>query len=296
MEILKQVQEALDFIHAVDVSHMEDKYLARRVFYDSLVPLAGEEEAVWLVEDRVTDTQVKVRIYRPVAEGVLPVLVFFHGGGFNSGGLLSHDRPLRQLANLSGAVVVAVDYRLAPEYPFPCGLNDCVAATGWVMRSGGLLGIDPGRVGVAGDSAGGTLAAGVAGRVEGLRCQVLIYPAIDPAQDTESWRKFAEGPVITSEKMRKIWEDYAGGKREAAPVNEVELVGRPDAFVVLGEYDPLVDEGREYARRLRDAYVEVTEKVYAGMIHGFFQMGGVIDEGREVIENVAGYVRYKLFF
>lgn len=296
MEILKQVQEALDFIHAVDVSHIEDKYLARRVFYDSLVPLAGEEEAVWLVEDRVTDTQVKVRIYRPVAEGVLPVLVFFHGGGFNSGGLLSHDRPLRQLANLSGAVVVAVDYRLAPEYPFPCGLNDCVAATGWVMRSGGLLGIDPGRVGVAGDSAGGTLAAGVAGRVEGLRCQVLIYPAIDPAQDTESWRKFAEGPVITSEKMRKIWEDYAGGKREAAPVNEVELVGRPDAFVVLGEYDPLVDEGRDYARRLRDAYVEVTEKVYAGMIHGFFQMGGVIDEGREVIADVAGYVRYKLFF
>ncbi|RFM33526.1 alpha/beta hydrolase [Chitinophaga silvisoli] len=296
MEILKQVQEALDFIHAVDVSHIEDKYLARRVFYDSLVPLAGEEEAVWLVEDRVTDTQVKVRIYRPVAEGVLPVLVFFHGGGFNSGGLLSHDRPLRQLANLSGAVVVAVDYRLAPEYPFPCGLNDCVAATRWVMRNGGLLGIDPGRVGVAGDSAGGTLAAGVTGRVEGLRCQVLIYPAIDPAQDTESWRKFAEGPVITSEKMRKIWEDYAGGKREAAPVNEVELVGRPDAFVVLGEYDPLVDEGREYARRLREAYVEVTEKVYAGMIHGFFQMGGVIDEGREVIENVAGYVRYKLFF
>ncbi|SFW27354.1 alpha/beta hydrolase [Chitinophaga sancti] len=294
MEILAQVQDALDFIHSVDVSHIDDQLLARRAFYDSLAPLAGQVEAVWQVDDTMTDTQIKLRIYRPADTPILPAVVFFHGGGFNSGSLVSHDRPLRQLANSSGVIIIAVDYRLAPEYPFPGGLNDCMAATRWVFDHATELGIEPLRIGVAGDSAGGTLATAVGGKIPGLKCQVLIYPAIDPALDTGSWKAFANGPVITLERMRKIWAEYAAGNKQAAPVFEKDLSGMPDTFVIMGEYDPLVDEGKAYAEKLRQGYVQVTEKVYPKMIHGFFQMGGVMAQGQAVIKEIAGYLRYKL--
>jgi acetyl esterase len=294
MEILPKVQEALKFIHSVDVSHIVDKVQARRAFYDSLAPLAGPEEPVWLVEDKTIDSHIKVRIYRPSNTPILPAVVFFHGGGFNSGSLISHDRPLRQLANLSGVVVIAVDYRLAPENPFPVGLNDCMEATEWVIRNASLLGIDPNRVAVAGDSAGGTLATGVAGKIPGIKSQILIYPATNLCLNTTSWKQFADGPVITVDRMKKIWEDYAAGNTNAAPISKMDLQHMPDAFVITGEYDPLVDEGRAYAERLRQANVEVREKVYPKMIHGFFQMGGVIDEGREVIREIAAYIILKL--
>lgn len=294
MEILSQVQQALNFIHSVDVSHIEDPLQARRVFYDQLAPLAGEEAPVWLVEDKTINQQIQIRIYRPSDQPVLPALIFFHGGGFNSGSLTSHDRPLRQLANLSGVVIIAVDYRLAPEYPFPHGLNDCIDATEWVIHNAAALRIDPNRVAVAGDSAGGTLATGVAQRLPAIVCQILIYPAIDPALQTASWTQFADGPVITYDRMRKIWVDYAGANKAATPLSQEDLSDMPDTFVITAEYDPLVDEGIAYAKKLRQAHVEVREKVYPKMIHGFFQMAGVIDEGRVVMEDIAKYIRHKL--
>ncbi|WP_343670878.1 alpha/beta hydrolase [Chitinophaga sp.] len=289
MDILPQVQEALTFIKSVDVSHIKDPMQARRTFYDRLAPLAGAEEAVFSIENRAN-----TRIYRPSNQAVLPAVVYFHGGGFNSGSLASHDRPLRQLANLSGVIIVSVDYRLAPEYPFPHGLNDCIDATKWVIENAALLGIDPHRVAVAGDSAGATLATAVAGSVAGVVCQILVNPATDPALTTPSWQEFANGPIITRERLRKIWADYAGGNTQAAPVYYEHLSRMPDAFIIIAEYDPLRDEGIAYAKKLREAHVQVTEKVYPKMIHGFFQMGGVIPEGRQVIADVAGYIRYKL--
>ncbi|MBS0031365.1 alpha/beta hydrolase [Chitinophaga sp. 22321] len=296
MEILPQVQEALTYIKSVKVS-IGDKLQASRVSYERLIPLAGQQDAVFAVEDRsiiFPDRKINIRIYRPSNHKALPALVYFHGGGFFKGSIESHDRPLRQLANLSGVVIISVDYRLAPEYPFPHGLNDCIDTTAWIMNHATELGINSHRMAVAGDSAGGTLATAVAGKLDKILCQVLIYPATDSSLATPSWSEFADGPVLTLKSAVELWEYYTEDKIKAAPIFNDDLSGMPDAFIITAEYDPLRDEAGAYAKKLRDANVEVTEKVYPKMIHGFFQMGGVIDQGREAIANVAGYIRYKL--
>ncbi len=297
MEILPQVQEALTCIKSLKPTHIEDKVLAARTFYEALVPLAGEQEKVFSVENKTiefTDRAINIRIYRPDDKEVLPVLVFFHGGGFFKGSLESHDRPLRQLTNLSGVVIISVDYRLAPEYPFPHGLNDCIDTTRWVMQHAAELGVDSSCIAVAGDSAGGALATAVAGRLKNLVCQVLIYPATDSSLNTPSWSAFAEGPVLTLKSGIELWEYYTEDKINAAPIFNDDLSGMPDTFIITAEYDPVRDEGMAYATRLRQAHVQVTEKLYPKMIHGFVQMGGVIDQGREAINAIAAYIRYKL--
>lgn len=132
MEILPQVQDALTYIKSINVSHIEDKWLAARAFYERVTPLAGEQEAIFAVEDSTIvfpDRKINIRIYRPNNKKVLPAVVYFHGGGFTAGSLETHDRPLRQLANMAGVVIISVDYRLAPEYRFPHGLNDCIDTT-----------------------------------------------------------------------------------------------------------------------------------------------------------------------
>ncbi|WP_343673186.1 alpha/beta hydrolase [Chitinophaga sp.] len=288
MEILPQVQEVLNYIQSIDVSHIEDKWQAGRAFYEKFIPLAGEEETLFTVENKR-----HTRIYRPAA-GILPALIYFHGGWFNAGSLDTHDRPLRQLANQAGVIVISVDYRLAPEYPFPHGLNDCIDTTAWILQHAAEMGIDPLRIAVAGDSAGGALATAVAGRFPELKCQVLIYPVTDSSLTSSSWKEFAEGPNLTLAGAIEAWEYYATDKVKAAPIFNNDLSRMPDAFIITAEYDPLRDEAIAYGEKLRQAHVQVTEKLYPKMIHGFFQMGGVIDDGRAVIAEIAKYIRYKL--
>lgn len=297
MEILPQVQEVLTYIQSVNVAHINDKVQASRARYERLIPLAGAQEAVFSVEDKTTrfpDREIGIRIYRPSGKKSLPAVVFFHGGGFFKGSLETHDRPLRQLANLSGVVIISVDYRLAPEYPFPHGLNDCIDTTEWIINHAAELDIDSHRIAVAGDSAGGALATSVAGKLDNIVCQVLIYPATDSSLTTPSWRALAEGPILTLKSAVELWDYYTEDKISAAPIFNNDLSGMPDAFIITAEYDPVRDEGIAYAEKLRHANVQVTEKRYPKMIHGFFQMGGVIDQGKEVIAAVADYIRYKL--
>jgi acetyl esterase len=156
------------------------------------------------------------------------------------------------------------------------------------------LGIDSHRVAVAGDSAGGTLATAVAGKLNKIVCQVLIYPATDSSLTTPSWSAFAEGPVLTLKSAVELWDYYTEDKISASPIFNDYLAGMPDTFIIAAEYDPLRDEDIAYAKKLRNANVRVTEKLYGKMIHGFFQFGGVIDQGREAIATVAEYLRCKL--
>ncbi|NML40848.1 alpha/beta hydrolase [Chitinophaga sp. G-6-1-13] len=297
MEILPQVQEVLTYMESVKVTHIADRLQASREFYERLIPLAGEEEAVFAVDNKTVafpDRKINIRIYRPSHQQPLPAVVYFHGGGFFKGSLESHDRPLRQLANLSGAVIISVDYRLAPEYPFPHGLNDCIDTTRWVIDHAAELGIDSHRIAVAGDSAGGTLATAVAGALPGIICQVLIYPATDSSLATPSWSIFAEGPIVTLKSGIELWNYYTDDKIKAAPIYNDDLSGMPDTYIIAAEYDPLRDEIINYAHKLRQANVEVTEQLYPKMIHGFFQMGGVIDQGKEAIAAISEYLRNKL--
>ncbi len=248
--------------------------------------------------------EVPVRLYRPLGSGTdqrLPALVYFHGGGWTFGDLDTHDVVCRELANLARCAVVSVDYRLAPEHKFPAAVEDALAATWWLAREAEALALDPGRIAVGGDSAGGNLAAVVAlaARDEGaprLAMQVLIYPATDMAADTPSHREFADGYVLTRDAI--LWsrgnylrspDDVADWR--ASPLRARDHSGLPPAYVVTCGFDPLRDEGRAYAERLRAAGVAVTYECFAGMVHGFVTMGGVIAAAHHALYRCAQGLR-----
>jgi acetyl esterase len=299
----KQVKEALDYIQAIDVQEIENELEASRAFYEKFIPMAGEEEIVFQIENREIlsfDQKINIRIYRPSEDLELPAVIYFHGGWFNAGSLETHDRPLRKLANLSGAVVIAVDYRLAPEYPFPCGVNDGYGALNWVMSHAKSLGVDLKRLAIAGDSAGGALAAvitrkAVQNQLQGILCQVLVYPVTDASLKTASWKEFEDGPVLDFQGAVDAWNLYLTHDEDrenpdASPLCANDLVGIPPSLIIIAEYDPLRDEAVLYAEKLQKEGVEVRQSMYHGMVHGFFQMGGVIDEGNRAIEEAAQFL------
>jgi acetyl esterase len=214
----------------------------------------------------------------------------------------THDATCRALARRAGAVVVAVDYRLAPEHRFPAAVVDCCAATQWVAANAERLDIDPRRIAVGGDSAGGNLAAVISlkFRDEGgpaLALQVMVYPVTNLASfDTPSYQEFAEGYYLTRAEMEWFRGHYLesagdGFNAEASPLLAPDLRGLPPALVITAECDTLRDEGEAYARRLAEAGVEVTCTRYAGMIHPFFSLPGAISGGRRAIEQFAAAVR-----
>ncbi|MDQ1375382.1 MAG: acetyl esterase, partial [Actinomycetota bacterium] len=231
---------------------------------------------------------------RPSDRRPLPVLVFFHGGGFVIGDLDTHDQVCRQLANGSHAIVVAVDYRLAPEHPYPAAPDDCFAATTWIHEHATELGGDPTRMAVAGDSAGGNLAAVVAqeARDKGgppLKAQILIYPATDLSMQHPSITENGEGYLLTKEGMDWFMGHYAPDVDDVrcSPLAAVDLSGLPPALVITAEFDPLRDEGEAYAAHLREAGVPVVLSRYDGMIHGFFQLGVLLDAGTKAVDEAA---------
>jgi acetyl esterase len=250
----------------------------------------GPPEEVGPVESRVVAGPagaIPVRVYRPEGDaGALPgILVWYHGGGWVIGDLDTADTTCRKLVNRSGAVVVSVDYRLAPEHPAPAGLDDCWAALRWVADHGTEVGGDPLRLAVGGDSAGGNLAAlvSVLARDAGgptLRHQLLVYPATDLTMSCPSHVENGTGYMLTSESTAWFLSHYLGpGSDPSAPALSPlfteDLACVAPAHVVTAEFDPLRDEGEAYAVRLADAGVPVDVRRYEGMIHGFFQMGAV---------------------
>ena len=227
------------------------------------------------------------RIYRPEADGPVPTVLFIHGGGYVIGDIDTHDDHARRICHDVGAVVISIDYRLAPEHPFPAGYDDCVAALRHVHAHLDELGGDPTRVAVAGDSAGGNLSAGVAlaARDQGLplAAQLLIYPGTDFVDnDVHASRvENAEGMFLTEQDMRWFAAHYLGGDEalatdpRASVLAADDLSGVAPAVIATGQYDPLRDEGNAYAAALEKAGVKVIAREYAGMVHGFFGLGHV---------------------
>jgi acetyl esterase/lipase len=268
---------------------------AREQYLVRATKLAPKEQIYRTADQRIPgpSSELPIRVYRPreAKPGeLLPVLMWFHGGGFVIGDLDTHDPACRVLANQADCMVVAVDYRLAPEFKFPAAVDDSMAALRWVALHARELGGDPERIAVGGDSAGGNLAAVCAliARNEGhprLAFQLLIYPCTAPEPETPSHKKFAEGYVLTRKTITWFYKQYVRGPKEHsdfrfAPLVADDLSNLPPALVLVAGFDPLRDEGVEYARRLIEAGNRVTLANYEGMIHGFFLMGGAMDAAK----------------
>lgn len=232
------------------------------------------------------DGPLSVRIYHPGGDQPLPVMVYFHGGGFAVGSIASHENVTRRIARDAQVVVVSVDYRLAPEHPYPAALDDAYAAAQWVSQHAAKFGGDPRRIAVGGDSAGGNLAAAVSLKARDvgeptISLQVLIYPALSMLDEESESRQRHEGYVLSRQDMEqfRIWylpDENQWRHPYASPLKAEELTGLPAACVLTAAFDPLRDDGEAYARRLREAGVPTVYRDYAGMLHGFLSFGDAV--------------------
>jgi acetyl esterase len=295
MNLHPQVAELLERVARSPLPpyHTVPAFVARRIYRDTRSALAPK--APELAETRllVFSGAIAVRAYRPVLNEVLPALVFFHGGGWTIGDLDTHDVVCRQLAAGARCAVFSVDYRLAPEHPFPAAVEDCFSATRFVFEHAENLDIDASRIAVGGDSAGGNLAAVVAlmARDAGgptLAYQLLIYPATDQRCEFPSHERNGEGYLLTKEGIRYFRGGYLPNPKDrtdwrASPLLAPSHADLAPAFVLTAGYDPLVDEGRAYAERLAKAGVEVSYREYPDMVHGFVLFGGAVDAANAAV-------------
>jgi acetyl esterase len=254
------------------------------------------EIMVHSVEDLMIDGPagaIPVRIYRPSAAPA-PVHVHFHGGGWVIGDLDTHDRDCREICVGADCIVVAVDYRLAPEHIFPAAPEDCYASLCWATANLDSLGASRGPVSVGGDSAGGNLAAAVALMARdrngpAIAMQLLIYPVTDATMESASYRDNADGYLLSRTMMSWFWDHYCPDLALrtdplASPITAEDLSGLPPALVMTAEFDPLRDEGEAYAERLIAAGVEVEVRRFDGLVHGFFSQAGMIEAAREGVD------------
>jgi acetyl esterase len=271
--------------------------------------LAAPPPEVGRVENRIIDRdgcRVPLRVYWPRAkdEQRLPAYIHAHGGGFVVGDLDMADTVCRSLCRDAGVIVVSIDYRLAPEHKFPAGLHDTIAVTRWIAADGARLGVDTRRLAIGGDSAGGNLAAvasqALTGELDGaLRCQILVYPVTDLTCSQPSYRDLGTGYPLTEARMRAYIEMYLSEPAQAtdvraSPLLAPALTGQPPALVVLAGLDPLLDEGLAYARRLKDAGVEVEIAEAPGHPHGFLGWTKESETSREMLALIARQLRERL--
>lgn len=302
MPLHPKAQEFLDAIAAQGGPSWEDISPNQgREAFAGLIHLFGKGPELPRIENLTLVNDVSARIYYPREQDSLPILMYFHGGGWVLGDLDTHDALCRHLAQESGFATVAVNYRRPPEHPFPAALNDCFGATEEVINQADSLALDPTCVAVAGDSAGGNLAAAVTLKARDtkaihLRAQILIYPVIEPQFETESYLNFAEGHGLSRATMQWFWQQYAGAgtaqiDKYAAPGRAESFADLPPAYVLTAEYDVLREEGESYAARLQKAGVPVTVHRYDGMLHGFVHFNGFFDQGKEAIAEIGSALR-----
>jgi acetyl esterase len=302
MSLDPQAQRVIDAVAALNLKPTEESTPdeARESMRSRTAALGPFEDVAAVADHRVPvpGGEITVRVYSPGGRAPHPALVYYHGGGWVIGDLYTHDGLCRSLTNAARCAVVSVDYRLAPESKYPVAAEDSYAALRWVVANAARLGIDPRRVAVGGDSAGGNLATVVALMArerEGpaLVHQILIYPVTDHDFNTASYLENATGYLLTREGMRWFWTHYLareaqGREPHASPLRAPSLAGLPPALVIIAEHDPLRDEGEAYAARLRDAGVPVTLTRYPGMIHGFIRMTRILDKARTALDEIAG--------
>jgi acetyl esterase len=278
----------------------------RRQAFQNLMKFSEQSVPIGRVEDRSLpgpEGPIGIRVYTPAktSSDRLPGLVYFHGGGLVAGSLDTHEGVCRALANESGCRIVSVDYRLAPEHPFPAAVMDARAALLWVLGNAGELALDRDRIGIGGDSAGGTLAAvscQMAREIPGLKLgfQLLLCPIMDFAGETESRRAFSRGYLLDESTMDRDLECYVPAGIDVAdprisPLRSADFRSLPPAYIHTAEFDPLRDEGEAYADGLRLAVVEVVHTCHPGMTHLFYGMTGLIPYARSAMKAIGAQIR-----
>ncbi len=308
MAVAPEIQRLLDLIETMQVPPLSTLTPDAARALMAAMPSSAEPADVASVADRAVPgpegaPDVPVRIYRPAGDGPFGALLWIHGGGWVLGSLDQSDGTCRELCAHAGVVVVSVDYRLAPEDRFPAAPLDCIAALRWLVAEATSIDVDPGRLAVGGDSAGGNLAAvvAVAARdhdIAELRHQLLVYPAVDFALNRPSNVENAEGYLLTAVDLGWMIDQYLPVEQRtdplAAPLCTPELAGVAPALVITARYDPLRDEGADYAARLAAEGVAVDHVCYDDMIHGFFGMTSMVQSARDARDRATSALRAAL--
>jgi acetyl esterase len=297
MEIIARA--AVPSVHMLDVRKAREETRKLHLYFSPEAPAVASVRDV-AIPGAAAEPPIPARYYRPrgtTATDRPPLLVFFHGGGWTVGDLDSYDVLCRSLANRADCAVLSVDYRLAPEHPFPAAVEDAYRAALWAWRSAGKLGIDASRIAVGGDSAGGNLAtvAALLARDRGappLVFQLLVYPATDQCSERPSQRQFGRGYLLDLEAIRYFQHKYLVHARDyrdwrASPLMRDDLGGLPPALVITAGFDPLLDDCVAYVERLSAAGVPVQYACHEGMIHGFLTLGKMFSASHEAIEQAA---------
>lgn len=300
MHLTPKITKVLDHLKKIEVFDGQNPLDISRKHYEIMAQqLSGKNESVSMIEELsipAEDHQIPVRMYRPKGNTARsPAIIYIHGGWYISGSYETHDAIARKLANATGAIILFVDYRLAPEYPFPAGLNDCKEATEWLINNAEHLGIDPQKIGIIGDSAGGALATVLTTQLgTQLQFQVLIYPAADHKLNTKSWDIYKDGPVLNKEWGIQAWDWYLSSEEDrnnplAVPILIEDFKETPPTLVILAEHDPLRDEGEQLAQKMNKSGISVKKTLYKDMVHGFMHMGGILDETQSAIKEIAAF-------
>jgi acetyl esterase len=297
MPLDPQAKIVIDMIDALGVGELTadtDPNAVRAMMNAAVMPSGIELASVTDREIPGPGGAIPVRVYRPAGDAPKPVIVYYHGGGWVLGSLATHDGTCRRLADGADAVVVSVDYRMGPEDRFPAAVDDAYAALGWVADHADALGADATRLVVAGDSAGGNLAAVTAQRARdggpAVRFQLLVYPVTDHEFTSVSMEENAQGYYLTRDAMRWFYGHYLNDPSDAedprvSPLRNPDLTGLPPAFVLTAQYDPLRDQGIAYADALRAAGNDVAMTMYEGLFHGFISMFDLIDAGKAAFDD-----------
>ena len=307
MPIHPQVEGLLAEMAAMGGPPIQELSVAdARTVAEGMTALSGDPIEVGAVDDitiPVDGAEIGARVYTPQGEGPHPIVMFFHGGGWVICSLDTHDNVARAICRDAEAVVVSVDYRMAPEFKFPTAAHDCFAATKWMAANAASFDADASRLAVCGDSAGGNLSAVVSQMARdaggpAVSYAALIYPAVDMTRKGGSLEENAKGYFLETDGMEWFMNHYlAESERDdvlASPLLHENLAGLPDTFIATCEFDPLRDEGEAYGEALRANGVHVDQKRYDGLIHGAANMTGVLDGGRQLVADTAAHLRAAL--
>lgn len=303
MQLTSKINQIVNQLEKIQPFNVQNPLDSTRKYLETMsLQLSGKKEPVALIEElniSKENHQIPIRIYRPKGktDQKSSAIVYIHGGWFIAGSFETHDAVVRKLANSIGSVVIFVDYRLAPEHPFPAGLNDSIDAVRWVIENAENLDIDETQIGIIGDSAGAALSTAVSTQIgEFLKFQVLIYPAADNQLNTETWKTYENGPVLNKQGGIEAWNWYLP-KEEldnplAIPVRIKDFKETPPTLMIFAEHDPLLDDGRQLAENMNNAGISLKTSFYKDMVHGFMHMGETLEEVQLAIDEMVVFAHH----